>query len=145
MKLHHLFLLLALSGLLFFPAAAQSTDPDAPTPLKSGAFSGTITTGGLSDSKTTYYTFDVDKGQLEVTLDVSPLNPSDGGGLISWTLLDSKFQQLRFENLAAQGTAQRQVKEIPVTIKRTIIMKVTAAGNADYSFRLGGTGFRPKP
>lgn len=139
-----LFLLaLAFCAALLSPVAAQSADPDAPTVLISGSFSSTVSTGNLNDSKTTYYSFEVDKGVLAITLDVTPLNPSDAGALISWTLFDSKFQPLRFENLAAQGSSpQRQVKELPVTIKRRIIMKVTAAGNADYVFKVGGTAVK---
>lgn len=79
---------------------------------------------------------------LEVKLDVTPLDQRDGGGLDEWTLMDSKFQQLKYDNLAAQGSPGRQVKELPVTLKRRIVMKVTAAGNIDYAFTLGGSALK---
>ncbi|MCW5872541.1 MAG: hypothetical protein KIS61_35150, partial [Candidatus Eremiobacteraeota bacterium] len=94
---------------LISPALAQSTDPDKPTPLTSSV-TGT-SSGGLSDEKTYYYAFMVNKGTLTLTLDVTPLDKSDGGGIVQWTLLDSKFAKLKYDNLAAQGTPQRQVKD----------------------------------
>lgn len=134
--------LLLFAYLAGAPACAQSSDPDNPSALEGGKIVATVTTGSLSDKKTTYYALNVDKGVLEVKLDVTPLDQRDGGGLVEWTLMDSKFQQLKYDNLAAQGSPSRQVKELPVTLKRRIIMKVTAAGNIDYAFTLSGSALK---
>lgn len=133
-------------SLIFFltvsSAWAQSTDPDNPTPLQEGKIVASVSTGSLSEPKTTYYAFNVDKGTLDLKLDVTPRDSHDGGGLVEWTLLDTKFQQLKYDNLAAQGKPNRQIKELPVTTKRRIIMKISAAGNIDYAFTLGGTALK---
>ena len=134
-----LFLLLTFVGA---PALAQSSDPDKPAPLVGGVIEG-ANSGGLSDETTTYYRFSVDKGTLTLTLDVTPVNSSDGGGLVQWTLLDTKFTTLKYDNLSAQGTPGRQVKVIPVTIKRTVVMKVVAGGNVTYKFQLAGSALKP--
>jgi len=128
---------LILLFLLISPALAQSTDPDKPTPLN-GAITGT-SSGGLSDEKTYYYAFAVHKGTLTLTLDVTPLDKSDGGGLVQWTLLDPKFKTLKYDNLAAQGNPSRQVKDLPVTIKRRIILKLVVSGNIDYKLQAAGS------
>ena len=120
---------------------AQSTNPDAPTALTNGVIEGS-SSGGLSDEKTYYYAFNVDKGTLNLTLDVTPLNKSDAGGLVQWTMLTTKFQTLKYDNRAAQGSPERQVKNLPVTIKRRIIMKIVISGNINYKFKLAGSAVR---
>ena len=133
--------LILLILLLLAPVWAQSTDPDKPSALSGGQIEGT-STGGLSDTKTYYYAFDVVKGTLSLTLDVTPQDQKDGGGLVAWTLLTPKFQQLKYDNLAAQGTPGRQVKEMPVTIKRRIILKLEASGNIGYKLKFGGSALK---
>ena len=128
-------------ALLVSPAFAQSADPDKPTPLQS-PITGT-SSGGLSDEKTYYYAFGVHKGTLTLTLDVTPLNKSDGGGLVQWTLLDPKFKSLKYDNLAAQGSSNRQVRDLPVTIKRRIILKLVVSGNIDYKLQAAGSALTP--
>lgn len=56
---------------------------------------------------------------------------------------DSRLGSVKYENLAAQGTAKRQIKELPVSMERRIIMKVTAAGNIDYTFTVSGSALKP--
>jgi hypothetical protein len=132
---------LTLLLLMLAPALAQSSDPDKPTPLVGGVLTGS-NSGGLSDETTAYYSFDVDKGTLTLTLDVTPVNSSDAGGLVQWTLMDGKFQTLKYDNLSAQGSPGRQVKDIPVTIKRRIVMKVVAGGNVTYKLQLAGSALK---
>lgn len=117
---------------------AQSSDPDKPTALTKGVINGS-SSGGLSDEKTYYYAFDVKPGTLTLTLDITPLNKSDGGGLVQWTLLNTKFAQLKYDNLSAQGSPERQVKDLPVTVRRRIILKIVVAGNMNYKFKLEGS------
>lgn len=117
---------------------AQSTDPDKPTTLTQGVINGS-SSGGLSDEKTFYYAFNVVKGTLTLTLDVVPLAKNDGGGLVQWTLMNTKFEKLKYDVLSAQGSPERQVKDLPVTIKRRIIMKIVVSGNINYKFKLEGS------
>lgn len=125
---------------MFFTASAfaQSDDPDRPTALTKGIINGS-SSGAMSDEKTYYYAFDVKKGTLTLTLDVVPVNKSDGGGLVQWTLMNAKFEKLKYDNLAAQGSPERQVKDLSVTVRRRVIMKITAAGNINYKFKLEGS------
>lgn len=120
---------------------AQSTDPDRPTVITGNTVSET-NTGNLSDDKIYYFAFDVVKGRLEWTLDLTPTNKSDAGGVLQWTLLTPKFQQLKSDNLSAHGSPERQVKELPVTIKRRIILKVVVSGNATYKIKLAGSAVK---
>ncbi|MEO6590654.1 MAG: hypothetical protein ABIP06_15265 [Pyrinomonadaceae bacterium] len=118
-------------------AFAQSTDPDKPISLTKNSIAGS-SSGGLSDEKSYYYAFDVKPGTLTMTLDVIPVNKSDGGGLVQWTLMTTKFAKLKYDNLSAQGTEERQVKDLKITIKRRIIMKITVSGNINYKFKFEG-------
>lgn len=131
-------LLLALAVLPSRACFAQSTDPDAPTALTENTITGT-NSSNLSEDNTYYYTFDVKKGTLSLTLDVMPTNRSDAGGLLQWTLMTPKFQKLKYDNLSAQGAPERQVKDMPVTIKRRIILKIVVSGNASYKIKLSGS------
>ena len=129
-----------LFSLLVFTSSAlgQSSDPDKPTVLTKNVINGS-STGAMSDEKTFYYAFDVKPGTLTLTLDVIPQNKSDGGGLVQWTLMNAKFAKLKYDNLAATRTPERQVKDLPVTIKRRVIMKIVVGGNINYKFKLVGT------
>lgn len=136
-----LFKTFALFVLTFFPisaAFAQSTDPDAPTVLTEGVIEG-MNSSRLSENNTYYYEFNVNKGTLSLTLDLIPTNRSDGGGLLQWKLLNSKFERLKDDVLSASSSPERQVKDMPVTIKRRIILKIVVAGNVGYKLKLSGT------
>lgn len=132
------FFLFALAVLPLQASFAQSTDPDTPTLLTENTISG-VNSSNLSDDNTYYYTFDVNKGTLSWTLDVIPVNKSDGGGLVSWTLMSPKFEKLKNDSLSAQGSPERQMKDMPVTIKRRIILKIVVSGNVGYKIKLGGS------
>ncbi|HLA95310.1 MAG TPA: hypothetical protein VK612_06285 [Pyrinomonadaceae bacterium] len=119
---------------------AQSSDPDAPTQLTNGVIDGS-NSSNLSDEKTYYYAFDVKKGILSLTLDITPLNKSDAGGFVQWTMMNTKFATLKSDVLTAQGSPGRQMKDLPVTVKRRIIMKIVVSGKMTYKFKLGGTAF----
>ncbi len=116
---------------------AQSSDPDHPSALIKGVINGS-SSGSLSDEKTYYYAFNVKKGTLTLTLDITPLNKSDGGGYAAWTLLNTKFATLKTDVLTAHASPERQIKDMPVTIKRRIIMKIVVSGNMKYKFKLAG-------
>lgn len=126
--------------IIFLPQTnfAQSSDPDAPTALSKGIIEGS-SSGSLSDEKTYYYAFDVAKGTLTLTLDITPLNKSDAGGYVEWSMMNTKFVKLKSDVFTAQGSPGRQVKDIPVTVKRRIIMKIVVSGNMNYKFKLEGS------
>ena len=117
---------------------AQSTDPDAPTMLTESTIEG-MNSSNMSEDNTYYYAFDVNKGTLSLTLDVIPTNKSDAGGLLQWTLMSTKFQKLKYDNLSAQGSPERQMKDMPVTVKRRVILKLAVSGNAGYKIKLSGS------
>ncbi len=117
---------------------AQSTDPDSPTLLTNNIIEAT-NAGGINDEKTYYYRFNVTKGTLIFTADLTPTNKSDAGGFLAWTMLDSKFQKLTSDVFSAHASPERQVKELPITIKRQIILKIVVSGNTDYKIRLSGS------
>ncbi len=117
---------------------AQSTDPDNPTLLTNNMIEAT-NAGGLNDERTYYYRFNVSKGTLIYTLDLKPTNRSDAGGYFEWAMLDAKYQNLTSDVLTAHGSPERQVKELPITIKRQIILKIVVSGNAAYKIRLSGS------
>jgi len=133
-----LFTLLFILVIFTAAAFAQSSNPDAPTALTKGVIDGS-SSGGLSDEKTYYYAFDVKKGTLTLTLDITPLNKSDGGGFAAWTMMNTKFAVLKSDVLSAQGSPGRQVKDMPVTVQRRIIMKIVVSGNMTYKFNLNGS------
>lgn len=117
---------------------AQSTDPDAPTALTNGVIEGS-NMSGLSDEKDYYFAFDVKKGTLNLTLNITPVNKSDAGGFVSWKLMNTKFEVLKSDTFSAQGVPNRQVKEMPVTVRRRIIMKIVVSGNMNYKFKFSVT------
>ena len=136
----YLPILLTIAALIILSPTifAQSTDPDKPTGLNGNTINET-NTGNLSDDQTYYYAFDVNKGTLTWTLDLTPTNKSDAGGVLQWTLLTTKFQKLKYDNLSAQGSPERQIKDLPVTIKRRIILKLVVSGNVNYKIKLSGS------
>lgn len=132
------FLLIVSIAVLSQTNFAQSTDPDKPTALTKGIINGS-SSGGLSDEKTYYYAFNVKRGKLTLTLDLIPANKSDAGGYLQWTMLNAKFAKLKEDVLTAQGSPERQVKDLPVTVKRRIILKIVVSGNANYKIKLEGS------
>lgn len=131
-------LLIALTALTAQTNFAQSTDPDSPTVMTSGTISGT-NTSNINEENTYYYTFDVNKGMLTLTLDLTPANKSDAGGFLQWTLLTTKFEKLKYDNLPAHASPERQVKDMTVTIKRRTILKIVVSGKTGYKIKLSGS------
>ncbi len=132
------FVLLALSVVPMQAGFAQSTDPDAPTVLSESTISG-MNSSNMSEDNTYYYAFDVNKGTLSWTLDLTPTNKSDAGGVLQWTLLSPKFEKFKYDNLSAQGSPERQMKDMLVTIKRRMILNIVVSGNIWYKIRLSGS------
>lgn len=117
---------------------AQSNDPDNPTPLRNGIINGE-STGGVSDKKTYYYSFNVKPGMLTLTLDIDPVKGT-GGGVVYWSYLDTKFKVLKYDAYAAQGSPGRKVNDSKITVKRKIIFKLEVEGSMSYKLRFSGSG-----
>lgn len=128
-----------VAAFLFFGqyAMAQSSDPDAPTRLTDGSIVGE-STGGVSDKKTYYFSFDVKPGTLTMTTDIDPVKGT-GGGVVYWTYLTTRFQQLRYDAYAAQGGPVRKVNDAKITVKRKIILKLEVEGQMSYKIKFSGS------
>jgi len=137
LKIFGLFMMAAF----FFTApqnvSAQSSDPDAPTRLTDGTIVGE-STGGVSDKKTYYFSFDVKPGTLTMTTDMDPVKGT-GGGVIYWTYLTTRFKQLRYNAWAAQGSPTRKMDDAKITIKRKIILKLEVEGQMSYKIKFSGS------
>lgn len=131
------FLTIFLAAGLSQTSFAQSIDPDAPTALRNGVITGE-SSGNLYDDKTYYYSFDVKPGTLTLTLDMTPVKGT-GGGTLAWHLLNTKFNQLKYDILAASNSPERQVKDLKITVKRKIILKIVVGGKFSYKLKLAGS------
>lgn len=138
--------ILKVFGILMFAAFfviaphninAQSSDPDAPTRLTDGSIVGE-STGGVSDKKTYYFSFDVKPGTLTMTADMDPVKGT-GGGVVYWTYLTTRFKQLRYNAWAAQGSSVRKIDDAKITVKRKIILKLEVEGSMGYKIKFSGS------
>lgn len=136
-KLFSYAVLIAAFAIFGQYAMAQSSDPDAPTRLTDGSIVGE-STGGLSDRKTYYFSFDVKPGTLTMTTDMDPVKGT-GGGVIYWTYLTTRFQQLRYDSYAAQGGPVRKMNDAKITVKRKIIFKLEVEGQMSYKIKFSGS------
>lgn len=129
-----------IAAFVFFHQAgsAQSDDPDAPTQLTDGTIVGE-STGGLSDTKTYYFSFNVKPGTLTMTTDMNPAKDT-GGGVIHWTYLTTRFKTLRSNSWSAQGSSARKIDDAKITIKRKIIFKLVVEGSFAYKIKFSGSG-----
>ncbi len=137
-KVLSFLMLTAVFGIASQSINAQSSDPDAPTRLSDGSIVGE-TTGGLSKSKTYYFTFNVKPGTVTMTVDIDPVR-STGGGLINWTYLTDRFKQLRTDVYNAQGSPKREIDDAKITVKRKIILKLVVEGDMSYKIKFSGSG-----
>ncbi len=128
-------------GILLLSAAsyAQSTDPDAPTPLTDGEITGS-SRGNLYDDKTYYFSINVKPGVLTLTADLTPVKGT-GGGTLRWEYLDTKFKRIKWDQMSASGNPERRVNDTKVLAKRKVILKVIVGGNVDYRIKLSGTAY----
>lgn len=135
------FLWLALSLLLTATlsgsAAAQSTDRDHPTPLRSAEV-----TGDLDGSGSEYfYSFIAGPGEVTLMVDVKS---STGQGLLNFELLDKNAATaiLCCEYVQADGDGQsaRGVKSVKLANQQRVVLHVTGgkAGKGTYRIRLSG-------
>jgi hypothetical protein len=128
-----LFITIALSG----SAAAQSTDRDHPTPLKSNEI-----TGDLDNSGNEYfYSFLAGPGELTLTVDVKS---SDGTSVLNFELLDRKAANAiiccAYAQADSGGQSGRDIKSVKLAKRQTVVLHITIGktGTGTYRVRLNG-------
>ena len=122
---------------------AQSTDIDNPTVVMQSTVQGKHP-GNTEEAVVYYYTFTAGPGVLKVTTD------QKSGGIIanpklSWELTDASFNNLESDDLDQAGTLERKVKEIKLTKKQKVILKVGVAEDVNlFKFQFtGAVSFTP--
>jgi hypothetical protein len=129
-------------SLLFIAAtnlsAAQSTDRDHPTPLKSNELKGEL---DGSDTEF-FYSFVAGPGELTITFDVKASGTNAGANL---DLFDKNSRSLL--SLLAQGVdrgSERMVESVRLGRQQTVVMRLkgirygSSGGQGTYMVRLGG-------
>jgi hypothetical protein len=128
-----LFIAVATSG----SAAAQSTDRDYPTPIKSAEINGTLDGSGNEY----FYSFPAGPGELTLTVDVKS---STGQALLNYELLAKNAATViiccEYAQADGDGLSARAVKSVKLANRQTVILHVTVgkAGTGTYRVRLGG-------
>lgn len=128
-----LLITVALSG----SAAAQSTDRDHPTPLRSAEI-----TGDLDGSGSEYfYSFIAGPGELTITVDVKS---STGQGLLNFELLDKNAATAilccEYAQADGDGLSGRDMKSVKLANQQPVVLHVIGgkAGKGTYRIRLSG-------
>lgn len=127
-----------LFALVLFSSAAiaQSTDPDNPTVLTKGEVQWNLS--GKGKTVVYYYTFTAGPGVLKITAD------QKSGGItgmqnLTWELTDANFNSLSSEDLYGVTTLERKVKEVKLTKKQQVILKVTVTDDVQmFKFQFAG-------
>lgn len=131
------FSLLVAIFLLNDAAFAQSTDIDKPTVVKQSVVQGKHP-GNTEEAVVYYYTFTAGPGLLKVTTD------QKSGGItgmpnLTWELTDADLNKLGSEDFYQVTTLERKVKEIRLTKKQKVILKVEVTEDIEY-FKFQFTG-----
>jgi hypothetical protein len=128
---------LFLSVALTIPAAAQSTDRDSPTPVKSTEINGLLDGSGNEY----FYSFLAGPGELTIMVDVKS---STGQGLLNFELLDKDAATAllccEFTQADGDGQSARSIKSVKLDKLQPVVMHVTVgkAGKGTYRVRLSG-------
>lgn len=128
-----LFIAVATSG----SAAAQSTDRDHPTQIKSAEINGALDGSGNEY----FYSFLAGPGELTITVDV---NSSIGQALLNFELLAKNAATAiiccEFAQADSDGQSARAVKSVKLAKRQTVILHVTVgkSGTGSYRVRLAG-------
>lgn len=125
-----LLLLIAAAG----SSAAQSTDRDRPTPLKSDELNADFS----QDDPEYFYTFTAGPGEAVFTLDVKGAAP--GGGVPYFHLFNTEGRQLdSFDKFAAGNASEKLVKRVSFAKRQTVVMRIAKPiGGGSYRLRIGG-------
>ena len=134
-----LFLAISLSLLIVAAssAAAQSTDRDHPTPLRSNEISGDLN----NHNEEHFYSFVAGPGELTITLDVKAI--PENQAQLSFELLerDAATSILCCEGAQGDGGGTgRDVKSVKIDRRRTVILHTTNGpiGGGTFRIRLSG-------
>jgi hypothetical protein len=131
------FSLLFVFALFNAATFAQSTDVDNPTVVTQSVVQGKHP-GNTEETVVYYYTFTAGPGILKVTTD------QKSGGItasanLSWELTDANFNMLGSEDFYQVTTLERKVKEIKLTKKQKVILKVEVTEDVKF-FKFQFTG-----
>ncbi|HVF27971.1 MAG TPA: hypothetical protein VM943_07015 [Pyrinomonadaceae bacterium] len=123
-------LLMAAAG----SSAAQSTNRDNPTPLKSDELKVDFS----QDDPEYFYSFTAGPGEVVFTLDVKGAAPS--GGVPYFHLFNTDGRQLdSFDQFAAGNASEKSVKRVSFARRQTVVMRVAKPiGAGSYRLRIGG-------
>jgi hypothetical protein len=128
-----LFIAVAMSG----SAAAQSSDRDYPTQVKSAEINGALDGSGTEY----FYSFVAGPGELTITVDV---NSSIGQALLNFELLAKNAATViiccEYAQADGDGQSARAVKSVKLAKRQTVILHVTVgkSGTGSYRVRLAG-------
>ena len=116
---------------------AQSTDIDNPTVVTQSVVQGKHP-GNTEEDVVYYYTFTAGPGVLKVTTDQKSVGIIGNPNLI-WELTDGNFNAIESDDLYGVTTLDRKVKEIKLTKKQKVILRVELDEDVQY-FKFQFTG-----
>ena len=128
-----LFIAVATSG----SAAAQSSDRDYPTQIKSAEINGALDGSGNEY----FYSFPAGPGELTIMVDVKS---STGQALLNYELLAKNAATViiccEYAQADGDGQSARAVKSVNLAKRQTVVLHVTVgkAGTGSYRVRLSG-------
>jgi hypothetical protein len=116
------------------PSAAQSTDRDNPTPLKSNE----LITEFSQDNPEYFYSFLAGPGEVVFTLDVKGAAP--GGGVPYFHIFNTEGRELdSFDKFAAGNASEKLVKRVSFAKRQAVVMRIgKPLGGGSYRLRLSG-------
>lgn len=115
-------------------SAAQSTDRDRPTPLKSYELAADFS----QDDPEYFYTFTAGPGEVIFTLDVKGASP--GGGVPYFHLFSADGRQLdSFDQFAGRDSSEKLVKRVSFAKRQSVVLRVgKPLGSGSYRLRISG-------
>jgi len=115
---------------------AQSADPDNPTIVTQSVVQWN--NPGIGETAVFYYTFTAGPGVLKVTTDQKS-NGITANPKLSWQLMDANFKELESEDFYQVTTSERKVKDIKLTRKQKVILKVKVDEEVvNFKFQFAG-------
>jgi len=132
-----LALLLFVAVAISSSAAAQSTDRDYPTQVKSAEINGALDGSGNEY----FYSFPAGPGELTITVDV---RSTTGQALLNFELLAKNAATAiiccEYAQANDDGQSARDVKSVKLAKRQMVILHVTVgkAGTGSYRVRLAG-------
>lgn len=115
-------------------SAAQSTDRDNPTPLKSDEIKADFS----QDDPEYFYSFTAGPGEVIFTLDVK--GGGSGGGIPYFNLFNIAGKELgAFDKFASRNSSEKLVKRVSFAKRQNIILRIKKPiGDGSYRLRISG-------